>query len=200
MKSRPLRLPALLAILAASVLFTPLLTAQNTAQQRYNEGVKLFNQGNYAEALTHFDAVLRAQPNFVYARSYAARCRKAIAENAGPQNNLEAKLAKIVFPEVNLSETPLGDVLDYLAARALELTGGQTTVNFIYKGSVELRDETKISLSLRNVPMSEIVKYVGQMSRTRVRYEPHAVVLDPGAPAPEKDEPEETAAAGAAFP
>jgi hypothetical protein len=52
-------------------------------------------------------------------------------------------------------------------------------VNFIYKGTPEQRTATLITLSLRNVPLSEAIKYVGELSRSKVRYEPHAVVIDP---------------------
>jgi tetratricopeptide (TPR) repeat protein len=193
MKTTFPRLAVIACAFAASLLVTaPPLRAQNSAQDRYNAGVRLFNEGQFVEALEHFETVLRASPNHVYARSYVAKCRKEIANNAGPKNDLEGKLAKLVLPEINFVEAPLGDVLDYLSARALALSEGQLVVNFIYTGSPEMRAETVLSLSLRNVPMNEAVKYVGQLTRSRVKYEPHAIVIDPGvpataAPAPETD-------------
>ncbi len=173
------------------VLGTPLaptLPAQNTGQDKYSVGVRLFNEGRFIEALAYFEEVLRARPDFVYARSYAAKCKKAIAENAGPKNDLEGKLSRLVLEQINFSEAPLADVLDYFANRAQELTKGQLIVNFIYNGTAEQRSATLITLSLRNVPMSEAIKYVGQLSRSRIKYEPHAIVIDPGAAAESKPE------------
>lgn len=195
--------PPAFAARLAGLLFLPLLplSAQNApnpqnAQSAYNQGVALFNQGKFDEALGVFEQVLQVRPDFVYARSYAAKCRSAIAKGAGPKNDLEGKLARIILPEVNFAEAPLGDVMDYFTSRAQELSKGEVVVNFIYKGSSEDRSKTLITLALRNVPMSEAIKYVGQLSRSRVKYEPHAVVIDPS-PAPEPaPAPAESTASG----
>ena len=163
----------------STLLLAPPLSAQNSAQDVYNQGVALFNEERYDEALVLFEQVLRAKPNFVYARNYAARCKAAMARNLGPKNDLEGRLSRIIIPEIAFADAPIGDTLDYLASRAQEITKGETTVNFIYKGTPEQRSGTLITLSLRNVPLSEAIKYVGELSRSKVKYEPHAVVIDP---------------------
>lgn len=171
-------LPALVAVLFA--LFHPLeAEAQNTVQQSYNRGVALFNQGKFDEALVLFEQVLKVRPDLVYARNYAAKCKTSMAQNLGPKNDLEGRLGRLIIPEINFNEAPLGDVLDYFSARAQEISGGTVTVNFIYKGSSEQRSNTLITLSLRNVPMNEALKYVGQLSQSAIKYEEHAVVVDP---------------------
>lgn len=154
-------------------------SAQNNAQTVYNQGVLLFNQNKFEEALLLFEQVLQTRPDFVYARSYAAKCKAAIAKGSVSKNDLEGKLSKIILPEVNFAEAPLGDVMEYFTSRAQELSNGTIVVNFIYKGPAEDRSKVLISLSLRNVPMSEAIKYVGQLSRSRIKYEPHAIVIDP---------------------
>lgn len=155
--------------------------SQATVQSVYAEGVKLFNQQKYEEALTNFERILQVKANHVYARNYATKCKNAIAKGVGPKNDLEGQLAKIIIPNINLKDAPVGDVLDYLASRAEELTGGKMVPNFIYKGTNEQRDNTMITLNMRGVPMTQAIKYVGQLSRSRVRYEEHAVVIDPSA-------------------
>jgi hypothetical protein len=175
---------ALAASLVFLFVFGGPVSAQNNAQAVYNQGVLLFNQNQFEEALARFEQVLQVRPDFVYARNYAAKCKAALAKGAGPKNDLEGKLARLVLPEVNFAEAPLGDVMDYFSSRAQEISGGQVVVNFLYKGSSEDRAKTLITLSLRNVPMNEAIKYVGQLSRCRIRYEPHAVIIDPS-PAPE---------------
>ncbi len=178
-ESRAMKI-SLAALLALSVFAFPPLHAQNPAQNQYNQGVLLFNQGKFDEALAIFEQVLQAKPDFVYARSYAQRCKNAIAQNLGPKNDLEGRLARIVIPEIAFADAPIGDVLDYLAARAQEISKGETVVNFIYKGTPEQRTGTLVTLSLRNIPLNEAIKYVGQLSRSAIKYEPHAVVVDPG--------------------
>lgn len=153
--------------------------AQNSSQALYNQGLALFNQGRYAEALVVFESVLKAQPNFVYARSYVAKCKTAIAQNLSPKKDLEGQLAGVILPELNFADAPIGDVLDYLASRTQEISKGQTVVNFIYKGTPEQRSGTLITLSVRNIPLTGAIKYVGELSRSQVKYEEHAVVIDP---------------------
>ena len=153
--------------------------AQLSARDAYNKGLQLYKAQNYEEALKMFEAVQRAKPSDPYARSYISKCKTAIAQNLGSKNNLEANLAKIVVPQINFKDAPIGDVLDYLTSRAHELSGGKIVANFIYKGTAEQRQQTLISLNLRNVPMTEAIKYVGQLSRTRFLYEEHAIIADP---------------------
>lgn len=170
---------ALLFSLALLAVAGPPLSAQNTVQDHYKQGVALFNQGKFGEALIVFEKILQVRPDFVYARSYSARCKTALAQNAGPKNDLEGRLARIIIPEIAFAEAPIGDVLDYLAARAAEISKGETVVNFIYRGTPEQRQSSLITLSLRQVPLTEAIKYVGQLSQSRIKYEPHAVIVDP---------------------
>jgi hypothetical protein len=172
-----------------------LASAQGTPQNRYNEGVLLFNAGKYGEALVIFEEVLAAKPGFIYARNYSAKCKSMIAKGAGPKNDLEGKLARIIVPEINFSNAPLGDVLDYLSARTTEISGGTVVANFIYKGTTEQRQNTLITLSLRNVPLNEAIKYVVQLSNSRVKYDEHAVVVEPNQGASPATAPSGTEAA-----
>lgn len=168
------------AVIALTFFFTPCARSQGqTVQSVFNEGVALFNQQDYVAALEKFEKVLQAKPGFVYARNYAGKCRAEIAKGAGPKNETEARVAQVIIPEINLTDAPIGDVLTYLTDRAGELTGGKFVPNFIYKGTSEQRAETLISLSLRNVPMTEAIRYIGQLSRTDFRYDAHAIVATP---------------------
>lgn len=161
--------------------FAPAAQGQATVQSRYNEGVALFNQGKFGEALMAFEEVLQASPSHVYARSYSMKCKSELAKGAQPRNDLEGRLSRIVIPEIAFAEAPLGDVLDFFSVKAGEISGGQTTVNFIFNGTPEQRTKTLVTLSLRNVPLTEAIRYVGQLSNTKIKYEPHAVVVEAAA-------------------
>ncbi len=166
----------------AASLSLPSAHAQGTVQSKYNEGVVLYNAGKYGEALMVFEEVLAQKPDFIYARNYSAKAKSMIAKGAGPKNDLEGKLARIIVPEINFANAPLGDVLDYLSARATEISGGSVVANFIYKGTPEQRQNTLITLSLRSVPLTEAIKYVVQLSNSKIKYEEHAVVVEPNQP------------------
>lgn len=189
---------ALLLTVSTLATLSP-VSAQTSAQAVYNQGVALFNEEKYDEALILFEQVLKASPNFVYARNYAARCKTALAQNLGPKNDLEGRLARVIIPEIAFSDAPIGDVLDYLASRCQELTNGETVVNFIYKGTPEQRKGTLITLSLRSVPLAEAIKYVGELGRSKVKYEQHAVIIDPNFAAEPAPATTETAAPAPGF-
>ncbi|MEQ1839951.1 MAG: hypothetical protein ABL994_06065, partial [Verrucomicrobiales bacterium] len=163
--------------------------AQGSLQETYNQGILLYNKGQYGEALMNFEKVLAERPDFVYARNYLAKCQTAITKGLGPKNDLEGRLAKVIVPEINFADTPLGDVLDYFSSRAGELSGGSLALNFLYKGTSEQRLGTLITLNLRNVPISEAIKYVVQLSGSTVKYEEHAVVITPSSAAPSTTSP-----------
>lgn len=170
---------SILPILVAFILGLTASSQGQSLQSVYNDGVTLFQQGDYVNALQKFEQVLRAKPGYIYARNYAGKCRAEIAKGAGPKNDTEAQIAQIIIPELNLTEAPIGDVLTYLSDRARELSGGKLAPNFIYQGTVEQRQNITITLSLRNVPMTEAIRYVGQLSRTDFRYDAHAIVATP---------------------
>ncbi len=166
-------------LLLAALLATPLLPAQDTVRSKYNQGLALYNAGKYGEALLLFEEVLAQKPDFVYARNYAAKSKSMIARGVGPKKDLEGNLARLIIPEINFADAPLGDILDYLSARAAEISGGSVVANFIYKGTPEQRQNTLITLSLRGIPLTEAIKYVSQLSHSKVKYEEHAVVIEP---------------------
>lgn len=166
-------------LLVALVLGLSSFAQGQTLQSVFNEGIALYKQQDYVGALRKFEKVLEAKPGYVYARNYAGKCKAEIAKGAGPKNETEAIIAKIIIPEINLTDAPIGDVLTYLSDRAGELTSGKVVPNFIYQGTGEQRQNTLISLSLRNVPMTEAIRYIGQLSRTDFRYDAHAIVATP---------------------
>jgi len=169
--------PLILAILLTGSVYSSF--AQGNLQETYNQGVLLYNKGQYGEALANFEKVLSERPDFVYARNYLAKCQTAISKGLGPKNDLEGKLSKVIIPEINVAEAPLGDVLDYLSNLTAERSAGSIALNFLYKGTSEQRAGTLITLNLRSVPMSEAIKYVVQLSGSTVKYEEHAVVITP---------------------
>jgi len=179
-------LPSIAVLLLALFTLVPVVPAQQAA---FNQGVELYKQGKYAEAIPYFEMVLRQKPGYVYARSYISRCKTAIAAGKANQKDLEAELAQIRIPQISFEDAPLGDVLAYLSKRTEEISQAKTSVNFIFKGTAEQRETILITLNVRNVPLTEAIRYVGQLSRCRVRYEDHAVVIDPNmsTPAPAVD-------------
>lgn len=152
---------------------------KKTLGDYYNEGIALYQAGNYAEAKKYFDFVVSKNPKSPHARAYLAKTNLALKQNLKPKFDLEGKLAKVIVPAVDFSEASLGDVMDYLSKRAEELTDGKVVANFIYKGTAAQRSGSFVTLKLRDVPMNEVIRYVGNLTNTRFDYEEHAIVGTP---------------------
>ncbi len=177
----------------ASISPSPGQQKKSATQILYREGVQLFEQDRFAEAAVKFEAVLKRSPQSLYARSYLGKCKAGIAQGSGAKDALKSELEKIKIPSIAFADAPIGDVMDYLSQRATELSDDKVALNFIYKGTPEQRKNTLITLNLKNVPMTEAIRYIGQLTRTTFKYEEHAVIVDPNgrtttaqAPAPEK--------------
>lgn len=169
------------AIIAAFALLTAAGAQEKkqTLQDVYAGAVSQFNAGQYQQALQGFQTVLKHQPNFVYARSYAAKCVEAIKKGEGTKQNLEGKLAAITLPSISFEGTDLGLVFEYLRQKSEELSDGKVVANFIYKGTDEQKKNTLVTLSLRNTPFTDVVRYVGQLTNTEFKYEEFAIVATP---------------------
>ena len=173
-----------LLILAWGLVTSALQAQQRTVQTVHREGVALFNEGKFADALQKFNLVLKHQPSYVYARVYANKCELAIKQDTGPKADIEATLAKIILPSVEFEDVPLSDALTYIRQRAEELSGGKVTPNIIFSGSAEQRDASKVTMKLTRVPVTTLLKYVGDQTSCRIRYDEHAIMVTPQANIP----------------
>jgi hypothetical protein len=183
------------AIIAALTLFTAGAQEKQSLQDVYSGAVKQFDAGQYQQALQGFQTVLKHQPNFVYARNYAAKCIEAIRKGGGNKQNLDAKLAAIILPSVSFEGTDLGLVFEYLTQKSEELSDGKVVANFIYKGTDDQKKNSLVTLSLRNTPFTDVIRYVGQLTNTEFKYEEFAIVAAPvgSAPAAPEDPAKATA-------
>ena len=98
--------------------------------------------------------------------------------------DLKVKMDTIVFPSVEFADTPLRDVLEFLTVRSAELDTVETDpakkgVSLLVKAPGETADNVRINLKLSNIPLSEILRYVGEQAGLRIRVEPYAIALVP---------------------
>ncbi len=180
LKKSPIVVGTLAILMAVMAAATGQVAAEGkTLKDVYNDSVKLYDAGQYAEALKGFELVLKKAPRYVYARNYAVKCRQAIEAGKKPVINIEKQLADIKIPSVEFDKTDLGTVLEYLSKKTEELSGGKVSANIIYQGTDEDRKSKVVTLSLRNVPVTEVITYVGRLTGTNFKYEQYAIVGTP---------------------
>jgi len=104
----------------------------------------------------------------------------AIAASSG---SIREKLRQIVIPELQLAETPLREVVDYLVGLSKELDvlspPDRRGINIILSAGDPAVALTPISLQLRSAPLDTVLDYVAQLGRLKVRVEEVAVNLVP---------------------
>ncbi|MGL5017811.1 MAG: Amuc_1098 family type IV pilus outer membrane protein [Luteolibacter sp.] len=104
--------------------------------------------------------------------------------------SVKDKLDRIIIPKVALDQTSLSEAIDFLRIRAnendkLELDPARRGINFtVSLGASDSPVAQKINaarfdLQLTNVPLSQILTYIGQMTGTTFATDEFAVIITP---------------------
>jgi hypothetical protein len=139
------------------------------------EAVRAFQAGDYGTAKTLFESLLSMNPKNVAARNYL----RAIAQRERSGQRLEEALRKIVIPTVNFRDTTVREAVAYVSQKVQELSGGKQAVNVVWIVSPEQAASTRVTLSLRNVPASEVLRYIGDAANLRFSYDSLALKISP---------------------
>ncbi len=109
--------------------------------------------------------------------------------NAGTSALLSEKMDRIILPVVSFEGVKIQEAFDFLRQQSIERDTLETDpsrkgINFVLDfGSDPAVSskilETEISLQLRNVPMSQVVKYITDLTRTTATAQEWAVVIRP---------------------
>jgi len=83
---------------------------------------------------------------------------------------------QIIFPTVQFAGATIAEAAEYLRAKSRDLDSAKQGVNIIVKpGGADV----KISLDLRNVPLSHAISYVAELSGYQLTADAHAYLLTP---------------------
>lgn len=171
-----MKLPSI-AIIACSLLALPLgeLRADQSVQQLLTEGQKAYMSGDVETAKRYFQMVNRADPKNVTAIGFLRRI--AVEGKKGGGNTTEKQLASVVMPKVEFREATLGSVLEYLKQTLTKSTEGRVSVNFIVQRDVPVTQP--ITLSVTNIPFTEVLRYIGGLADVQFEYDKYGVVVKP---------------------
>ena len=156
-----------------------------TASQLYAQGVQAYEQGDVAQAKAKLQLTLEVDKNFRPATALLGRIaleQKATA-GANPAATVPVKsLARLIVP-VEFKDTTLQTALEYLRQHVDAASGGKTQVNFVLNLPPELANK-KISLQLDHVPVTEVLRYIGDLAGVSFQVQPYAILVTPAASAP----------------
>lgn len=102
------------------------------------------------------------------------------AKSAGNQQtgsaSITQKLRTIIFPKVEFDGATLDEVVELLRVRSRDLDPEGKGISFVISAPPEARNKP-ISLTLSEVPMEEVLRYVGEMCGVTYKVDEHAVIF-----------------------
>lgn len=177
MKSLPFRIVGFLSCLALTTgAFAESLQEDLTAAQ------VAYGKSDIETAKKAFQEVLRKDPKNQVAIGFL---RKIAVDEAKkpPVSSLQKDLAKLILPKVEFREATLGSALEFLKNAAPKNSDGKVVVNFVVQLPDEQAKSQPVTLSLANVPYSEVLRYLGSVANIEFVYDKYAIVVRPKSPA-----------------
>ena len=101
----------------------------------------------------------------------------AIAEKKNKKSELSAQLAALIVPKVTFKEASLGSVLDYLKVKAAEISENKVSPSFVLQLPPDFAQQPPITLDLSNVPFTEVLRYLGELTSTKFEVQQYAIVV-----------------------
>ena len=143
----------------------------------FAQAVAFHKYGRYDEAeaiARRLQAQVPDDRNIKQLLTDIARVRKFQGEKL--PGELERKLAGLILPEVNFRDANAQDVVVFLHDETGNLSADKQAVNFVWAVPNDTKLPT-VSLSLRQIPILDVLQLVTQLTGLRYRLDPHAVVI-----------------------
>ncbi len=147
-------------------------TAAEDLNAVYQQGRAAFYQGDFAKADQLLSRVAAANPRHQETNNMLAYIR---ANHKAKDVTLQKQYEALILPKVEFGDVTLSEALEGLRALAKNASNGKVVPNIIVRG--EELAQRKVSLSLANIPLSEALNYVTQLTNTRASYDKHAVTI-----------------------
>jgi tetratricopeptide (TPR) repeat protein len=164
-----------LIVIACSASFALAESAAEKAEAWYQQGLIAEKAGDPTTALAAYKAALALNANHANARYRAGEVK--INATGLRANAIEAKIGGIMIPTFQIEEVTVQEALEVLAVAIGKQTKDEIVPNFIIEDPNKKLADAKVTLNIKNVPVSAILKYIHAQTNTKVRYDEHAVVI-----------------------
>lgn len=104
-----------------------------------------------------------------------------------PKPPIVERAEKIIFPAVTFQNATLAEAVAFFRAKSRELDPGKRGVNIVLAGELSI-NPAKITLGLKQVPLTEALKYVAALAGVRLVPRENAFEIAPLLPEPPADE------------
>lgn len=148
-----------------------------SAETFYRQGLAAEKAGDPDAARSAYEEAIRLQPGHANARYRLGELR--VHAPAIAARGREAKFGAVVVPEFRVEEASLKECLDALEMIVSKQSKDEVTPNFIVQDAKDQLSSARISLSLKNIPASGVLRYLLEQSGAKARYDEHAIVIAP---------------------
>jgi tetratricopeptide (TPR) repeat protein len=158
----------------------------NSAARRGMENAEKRRQAYFKSAYDHQRAKMLAQVGESWKDKVTVQGDVASSDNSigrSPGAYITEKMNKIIFPTVSFQGATIEEAIEYLRVKSRDLdtftdaTGTKGVSIILRQGNAP--SNASISLDLKDVPMSEVLRYVTELAGMKYRIEPHAVLITP---------------------
>ena len=145
----------------------------------FQEAVMLSQVGMYEEAEARCKTILSQMPDQPTVKKLLADMqeKRQNSRSQDPSAELKKELNAIVLPEVEFREAAVTDVIAFLGQESKKYTKDKAAVNFVV-----VLPEGKaptVTMSLRKIPLMEVLRYITVLTGLQCQVDPHAVVISP---------------------
>ena len=170
-------LQSLVSTCAVLLTATVALAASLDVQDLLTEGQLAMQRGDLAKAKAAFELVYKMDSRNTTAIGYLRQIKVAEA-NRPKGNDQEKQLAGLIIPKIQFQEATLDAALGYLKKAVEKESGGKLAVNFVVQLPAEAKSQS-VTLNLTNVPVTEALRYLGELVNATFVYEKYAIMLKP---------------------
>lgn len=152
-------------------------TPTQIADAYYAKAIAAEKAGDVDGARTAYTKALQANPQH-------ANCRYRLQQlelnkNAIAAKGREGMFNTVMIPTVQFDGATLQEAFEALNTMILKESKNKLSPNFVIQDPQNKLANTKISLNLKNLPASAVIKYLLTQGGAKARYDEHAVVIEP---------------------
>ena len=103
------------------------------------------------------------------------------AKDVGGMSKIQRKLERIIIPKLEFKEATISEALSFLRKKSVELDPDEPKTGVIIQINFDETPvaDTRITVSLSNIPLIEALKYVTGLANLKFKVEPYAVSVVP---------------------
>lgn len=173
----------IVSILIAAICL-PHALAQNakpaptrSSEMFYRQGLAAEKSGDPDAARSAYTEALRIHPGHANARFRLGELK--LYAPAIAAKGREARFGAVLVPEFRVDDASLKECLDALAIIVSKQSEDKVNPNFILQDPKNQLSAAKISLSLKNLPASGVLRYLLGQAGAKARFDEHAIVIEP---------------------